>query len=83
MQGAKLLLEDNTLQALHPGRQALLPIAGIEKVGVGETRPDHPFIAIDHLAGVLAFDIADEDKVRQQAARVIHDREVLLVLLHG
>ncbi|CQQ36375.1 Uncharacterised protein [Salmonella enterica subsp. enterica serovar Typhimurium str. DT104] len=54
-----------------------------EEFSICQTRTHHFLVTGDNLGRIFRLDVGDEDKVRQQLARVVINREILLVALHG
>ena len=82
-QGAQLLLEQHGFQARQVIFQAFLSVGVEEELGVGQARTHHLLVTGDDLLRVFRLDVGHEDKVRQQFARGVIHREILLVALHG
>ena len=55
LQGAQLLLEDDTVQRVDPVCQWVLLVGFEEEGRVGQARPDNSFVAGDNLCGVGAL----------------------------
>ncbi len=79
----QLFLEHDGAEFLHPLCQRHLLVGFEKESGVAQARADHPFVAADDLGRVLAVDIGDGDKMRQQAAIPVGDVKIFLVFLHG
>ena len=82
-QGAQLLLEQHGFQARQVIFQAFLTVGVEEELGVGQAWTHHLLVTGDDLLRVFRLDVGHEDKVRQQFARGVIHREILLVALHG
>ena len=82
-QGAQLLLEQHGFQTRQVIFQTFFTVGIEEELGIGQTRTDHLLVTGDDLLRIFGLDVGHEDKVRQQFAGVVVDREVLLVALHG
>ena len=82
-QSPKLLLEQHGFQTRQVIFQTFFTVGIEEELGIGQTRTDHLLVTGDDLLRIFGLDVGHEDKVRQQFAGVVVDREVLLVALHG
>ncbi|MNH00386.1 hypothetical protein D3C79_595770 [compost metagenome] len=82
-QGAQLLLEQHGFQTRQVVFQTFFAVGVEEELGIGQTRAHHLLVTGDDLLRIFGFDIRHEDKVRQQFARGVIHREILLVALHG
>ena len=76
-------MEDAITQLGHAAFQCSFSILVPEELGVGEPRPQHPFVAGDDgLALVPGFGVGDEYKARREIAVLIQQGEILLVMAH-
>ena len=82
-QRTQLLLEQHGLQARQVVFQTFFTVGVEEELGVCQTRTNDLLITGDDLYRIFRLNIGHKDKVRQQLARVVIHREVLLVALHG
>ena len=82
-QGAQLLLEQHGFRARQVIFRAFLTVGVEEELGVGRAWTHHLLVTGDDLLRVFRLDVGHEDKVRQQFARGVIHREILLVALHG
>ncbi len=80
---AQIGLEYHVRQTLVAGFQRLFLVLLEEELGVGQARAHHLLVTGDDLRRVLALQVGDGDKARQQLAVGIQQAEVLLVILHG
>ena len=82
-QRTQLLLEQHGLQTRKVIFQTFFTVGIEEELSVRQTRTHHFFVTGNNLGRIFRFDVGDEDKIRQQLARVVVNREVLLVPFHG
>ena len=82
-QGPKLLLEQHGFQTRQVIFQTFFTVGVEEEFSIGQTRTNHLLVTGDDLLRIFGLDVGYEDKVRQQFAGIVVDREVLLVALHG
>ena len=79
-QRAELFLEHDAVERVDPIGQRDTPVAVPEECGIGQARPDDAFITGADFRRVIAVDIADGDKYRQQLLVAAY-REVALMRL--
>ena len=79
---AELAVVDDLVQPRHARRERLLAVLVEEELGVGQARPHHALVALDHAARVGRADVADDQELFGQPARGVEQRKVLLVGLH-
>ena len=82
-QRTQLLLEQNGLQARQVIFQTFFTVRIEEELCISQTWTNHFLVTGDNLLRVFRLDVRHEDEVWQQLARVVINREVLLVTLHG
>ncbi|VFS61726.1 Uncharacterised protein [Kluyvera cryocrescens] len=82
-QRTELLLEQNGLQTRQMIFQTFFTVSIEEELGIRQTWTNHFFVTGDNLDRIFRFNVGNENEVWQQLARVIVNREVLLVALHG
>ena len=80
---AQLIVVDHFGQTLDARLQAVFFILLEKEFGIGQSRTHHPLVATNHKAGVCGIDIANDQKLVAQLTRIIEEREVFLIRLHG
>ncbi|ABX23777.1 hypothetical protein SARI_03983 [Salmonella enterica subsp. arizonae serovar 62:z4,z23:-] len=82
-QCTELLLEQDGLQTRKMVFQAFFAVSIEEELSIRQAWTHYFLVTGNDLLRVCRLNVGDEDKVRQQLARVIINREILLVALHG
>ena len=82
-QRTQLLLEQHGLQTRQIIFKTFFTVGIEEELSIRQTRTHDFLVTGNNLGRIFRLDVGHEDKVRQQLARVVVNREVLLVALHG
>ena len=77
---AELRLEGHRIERRRARGEGLLAVLFPEEGGIGEARPHDALVALAHLRGVAALDVAHRDEGGQEAPGSILHREVTLVV---
>ncbi len=80
--GAELVVIDDLRETRHARFQLRLAVLVVEKARVFEARTDHALVAADDVAWIGHDHVRHDEEFRQQLARGIEEREILLVLPH-
>ena len=79
MQRAQPFLIDDLGERIGTITQRRFPVRLPEECGVGQSRPDDPFVTVAHPVRLLAVEVGDRDKDGQQLTTIVGDRKVSLV----
>ena len=80
---AQLVVVDDAAELGDARRERGLAVLVEEEFRVGEPRAQHALVALDDRRRIVRLDVADQQEAMRELARVVGQREVFLVLLHG
>ena len=80
---AQLVVIDDRSETRNPCFEPLFSILVVEELGVGEARAQHSFVAVDDRRRILGIKVAHQQEPVPEPPRLVCEREILLVPLHG
>ena len=79
---AELVVEHHVREPGDACGERHAPVLVVEELRVGEPRPQHPLVAVHDVMRVRDRHVRDDQKPVREPSLAVHEREVLLVLLH-